>query len=281
MRDTILEIENSKVRSVIMVTVVSLVLAGCVSEEKNEQPTEKTEQFISKTEQPVAKKEQPTNITEQPTDQSIHFRLYPSDFFEPEYQENYSISGTIEGVNTVPINVTGSFSYKPNGFVSFNSAQTQSVYSTMTIKETPTNALTTVSGDKYYSTDIDKMRYFGSLANGVYTTTKDNSVIPKTATIGETGTVGEYVNSINPNVEIIEWKLQDGYNGKANFVLTFSEYKYKYGDTNLVSSSVESYLITPEGNRLSMSYESTDHQNDIITKVSGERAGDLMELKLI
>jgi len=220
---------------------LALGLAGCGGEEANNQ---------------------------KPTDRSIPFRLYPSNFWDSDYQENYSISGTAKRSDTV--SVTGSLKSKSNGLASVNSVQAQSVYSTMTTKETSTGALITASSTGYYSTDANQMRYLGSLSNGVYTTARSNSIIPLTAKIGDFGSIGQYVNSADSNIENLGWELQDGYNGNAKFIITNSEYS-GYGDATLVRSSVESYLITPDGNRLSMNYDDTNHQEGIIIKVSGDR----------
>ena len=227
-------------RSVIM--ALALVLTGCGGEEK----------------------------TEQPTDRSISFRLYPSDFFDTGYKENYAASGTGKnGSNITTVDV--SFSNKANGLTYFNSSQAQSVYGTISLKEASTGAFIATSGTEYYSSDPNHLSFLGSVQNGVYTTAKSNSVIPITAKIGDFGSIGEYVNTANSNIKTMGWELQDGNNGNAKMCITTTTTDTTSIGTTINESGLVCYLITPEGYRLSMSFDFTNYQEGIIAKISGDR----------
>ena len=227
-------------RSVIM--ALALVLTGCGGEEK----------------------------TEQPTDRSISFRLYPSDFFDTGYKENYAASGTVKNGSNITT-VAVSFSNKANGLTSFNSSQAQSVYGTVSISEASTGAFIATSGTEYYSSDPNHLSFLGSVQNGVYTTAKSNSVIPITAKIGDFGSIGEYVNTANSNIKTMGWELQDGNNGNAKMCITTTTTDTTSIGTTINESGLVCYLITPEGYRLSMSFDFTNYQEGIIAKISGDR----------
>ena len=164
-----------------------------------------------------------------------------------------------------------SFSNKANGLTSFNSSQAQSVYGTVSISEASTGAFIATSGTEYYSSDQNHLRFLGSVENGVYTTTKSNSVIPITAKIGDFGSIGEYVNTANSNIKTMGWELQDGNNGNAKMCITTTTTDTTSIGTTINESGLVCYLITPEGYRLSMSFDFTNYQEGIIAKISGDR----------
>ena len=208
---------------------------------------------------------------EPPTDRNISFRIFPSDFFDLGYTENYALSGTLKPFGSENTEViTGRLNAKAVGLVTFNSFQAQSFYMTTNLRSTQVGLLLTGSSTGYYSTDINSIRKLGSQGNGVQTTANSNSVIPLNAKIGSFGPVGEYVNTANYEVLTARWELLDGFSGKAKLCYTYTTVTSEF-DSDIVSVSEECQLITTQGKRLSMTIEGTNYEKRYGLKLSGSR----------
>ena len=91
----------------------------------------------------------------------------------------------------------------------------------------------------------------------VTATATSTSVIPTTATIGNSGTIGSYVRN-DTSTFTKNWALVDGFNGKAKLIVTTTS-----NDTsgNLYAITKITNLISQDGTKLSEEVVITYYQN--------------------
>lgn len=103
----------------------------------------------------------------------------------------------------------------------------------------------------YYSTSATDRRLLGREDNDSFTVSAVTTAIPQTAKIGDAGNVGTYTNNAG-EVDTITWRLEDGFNGRAKFLLLETT-KDQFG--NLISNQTTTSLIETDGSSASITLE--------------------------
>jgi len=194
-----------------------------------------------------------------PTGTTIDFSLFPPTFFT-SYDVSADLSGTFSnGVN--PVAVTGSVTEKIQAQSTFLGQAAIPFLTTTTF--TSSIAFGTAVITNYYNMDAANRRFLGSEDDVTSTALTTPTVIPKTARIGDSGSVGVYVD-VDGLESTITWRLEDGFDGKAKLIIKTN--KASGAPDNTVTTI---YLIQPDGTRLSVEIVTFNETVQITNTLSG------------
>jgi hypothetical protein len=202
-----------------------------------------------------------------PTDPTTVFSLFPSGYFSAGYNETYTFTGTDTGGGVF----TGSYSIQTQ-------TQTQSAINgvpaipfavSLKLNNTASGAFISSIGTGYYSTDTTNPENLGftSTTFGKTTVSATTTVLPTTATIGSFGSIGTYIDNTG-DTDVDTWRLDDGGNGNAKLVISTTTTD-QFGTISFTSE--ESYLIAPNGNRISIAFRLFDPNAGITINLSGNK----------
>lgn len=199
-----------------------------------------------------------------PTDPDTVFTLFPSDYFDPGYLEDYELSGFND--NAIP--QSGLFSIETQPPVIFDGEPAVPVFASMQVADVQAG-LSLTTRTAYFSIDEIDRRYLGTsnlLFGSLTFFALSTSTIPATAKIGDSGEIGTYVDSL-ANENTRTWQLEDGGDGRA--WLIFASTTRDFLGFRL-SALEERYLIEPNGERVSIRLRFFDDLFETLT-LSGDK----------
>ena len=206
-----------------------------------------------------------TTVTDTPTDTSLVFSIFAPEYLGGNYSISYSLAGS--DTNGDSYSATQSVQSGNPSMVFVGKKAVKVIDVSTSITNTSTNALIEITDNKYFIHEehTNIIKYYGYYHdyNASYTylviPKSDTSinVIPLTATIGDFGIVGEYINS-GGSYFTQSWKLTDGFNGKAKLIVTTVP-----SDTssNLYPTTIEKLLISQDGTVSGFELIVTYHQS--------------------
>ena len=194
-----------------------------------------------------------------PTDTSLVYSTFPAAYFDGSYSASYSLTGSYSNGEKV----TATVGEQSGSTATFNSNNVKTIDKNIFLKNVSTGAVVNNLGELYYSTDINNLTYEGtfSFLDGVSAFSTSSKVIPLSGTIGDFGNVGTYTRTDGQNFTQ-SWSIQDGFNGKAKFVMTVVQ---KDASNVLFATSIESWTISQNGTREAIKVEVTLHQSGNLT----------------
>jgi len=202
------------------------------------------------------------NSSGTPTDTTIDFSLFPPDFFT-SYDVSADLSGTFSGGVNPDVAVTGTVTEKIQAQSTFSGQAAIPFLTTTTF--TSSIVFGTALITNYYSIDADDRRFLGS-DDDVISTAVTTTVVPKTARIGDSGDVGVYVDT-DSFESTITWRLEDGFDGNAKLIILNKTNKASGTPDNTTTTT---YLIQPDGTRLSVELVTFNETVKITNTLSGD-----------
>ena len=198
-------------------------------------------------------------------DNTTEFRLFPAGYFSTGYREEYNMSGSSTNGETH----TGTFLVLTQSNETFNGTQAVSVLSQADWIDVSTNAAFSSVIEEKYTTNANDRRRLGSenVLTTVINTATGNDVIPQTAEIGDSGTIGVYSDAFG-NTEAITWELESAGSNRA--ALTFNT-NVNDVNNNLIFSNEITYEITANGNRQSLTQSFFNPLLNITTDWTGTK----------
>lgn len=200
-----------------------------------------------------------------PTDPNTVFQLFPSGFLSNGYSEFYTLSGS----DTAGGTHTGNYSLQTQSQSVFNGEAAIPFAVLLQITNTQTGAFGSSSGYGYYSTSLNDLRNLGyeSTTTGEMTVSATTTAIPLTGKINDFGDTGIYIDSTGER-DVDTWQLSDGGNGRAKLTF-YGTSTDQFGVT--LSTSEETYLIDPDGTRISIEFRIYYPGSGITLTLSGNK----------
>jgi len=195
------------------------------------------------------------------------YKLYPDGYFTAGTQESYNLTGS----NTNGGLYTGTLVLETQSATTFNSAQAIPVDDELSLTNTVNSTTFTLTAVEYFSTDsnLELLGYHSDQFVGDATPgTSSLSVIPQTASIGDSGSVGTYTFS-NGDILTITWKLTQASGSNANLVMSTTA-TTSTGTTLLTEEN--SFVIDQDGNRQSVLIVLNAVSKGISLTVSGDKS---------
>jgi len=177
------------------------------------------------------------------------FQLFPNGFFNAGYKETYS---SLVGSDNVGGRLRGNWSIQTQNTVIIESEPVVPVSLLLEVTDTTTNEFFTSVQSDYYVYDDNNVYYLGieDKTLGISYIASSIEAIPRTAKIGDFGTIGTYENNYDREIVAASWRLTSANNGLANLVLSIT-YRDQYG--NISCSEEQSFVIDEYGDRKSLS----------------------------
>ena len=197
-----------------------------------------------------------------PTDTSIDFSLFPPTFFT-SYDVSADLSGTFSSSLSSDVAVTGSITEKIQVQSTFSGQAAIPFLTTTTF--TSSIVFGTAVITNYYNMDAANRRFLGSEDDVISTALTTPTVIPKTARIGDSGSVGVYVDADGLE-STITWRLEDGFNGNAKLIILNKTNKASGSPDNTATTT---YLIQPDGTRISVEIVTFNETTKATNTLSG------------
>ena len=194
-----------------------------------------------------------------PTDTSLSFKIFPDNYFV-----NYDVSASLTGADNKGITYTGSISEKTLAETTFLSENAIPIETKINFTSS-NGGFAAVIQNQYFGTNVSDRRYLG--VNGVVETVSANTnTIPATGKIGDSGTVGTYTDNAG-SISTLTWSIEDGFNGNAKLVFITTT-NNSLG--NLDNTFTTTYLIKPDGTRLSVELKTYNVNVDLEVTLSGD-----------
>jgi len=193
-----------------------------------------------------------------PTDTNLSFKLFPDNYFL-----NYNVSANLAGSDNKGNTYTGSSaenSLPETTFLSEYAIPIETI-----INFTASNVgFAAVTQNQYFGTNASDRRFLG--VDGDITTVSANTfTIPTTAKIGDSGTAGTYTDN-SGSISTLTWDIKDGFDGNAKLTLLTTT-NDQLG--NLDNTFSTTYLIKPDGTRLSVELKTFNVNVDLEVVLSG------------
>lgn len=179
-----------------------------------------------------------------PTDPSTVFSLFPSNYFNVGYSKTYNLSGT----DTLGGTYTGTFAVQTQAQTTFLGTPAIPILAQLQLTNTANHASISNIGTLYWTTSASDRHQLGYSDSSSTTVSASTTAIPQTALINNFGNIGTYTANTG-DVSVDSWRLDDGYNGRANLV-ELSTTRDQY--SNLLTSSTTTTLIDTSGNPISI-----------------------------
>lgn len=194
---------------------------------------------------------------------NLPFELFPSGYFTAGYLESYVIAGS----SSAGAVYEGTVSYQTQATSTFDSKSAVPVLAQLSVTNTQTAATLTVNSTAYMSTTPTARTLLGEYysLSDVTTIASSTSAIPTTATIGAVGVVGNYNSSDGGSTEV-SWRLENGKNGLAKFVLAWTSQDVS---GNLESTQEQSFTIDQDGIRRAIAINAYDVASNVTIQLSG------------
>ncbi len=174
------------------------------------------------------------------------FRLFSNGYFTAGTQEYYNLTGN----STDGSSYTGTLLIEPQSATTFNGAAAIPVEDQLSLTNTDINTSITLTGVEYFSTDASNLELLGYNSNDEGTTSSGASlsVIPQSASIGDSGSVGTYTFS-NGDILTISWELTQASGSYANLVMSST---VTTSTGSMLLTEENTFVIDQDGNRQSV-----------------------------
>ncbi len=194
-----------------------------------------------------------------PTDTNLSFELFPANYFV-----NYNAAANLNGLDNKGNVYTGSIAEKtlPETIFLGENAVPIEIQIDFTISN---GGFASVTQNQYFGANVSDRRYLG--VDGDITTVSANpNAIPATGKIGDFGTAGTYTDNTG-SISTLTWRVEDGFNGNAKlvFITTTND-----ALGNLDNTFSTTYLIKPDGTRLSVELKTYNVNVDLEVSLSGD-----------
>lgn len=196
--------------------------------------------------------ETPTS-TDTPTDTSLVFSAFPPGYFDGNYSASYSLTGSATDGN----NYTATWIIQSGADTTFNTKPVKTIEKKLTTTNTATNAVVETVHSTYFTKDINNLTVEGTDSLGVSYIPTSTTVIPLTASIGDSGSIGSYAGT-DGSSSSITWSIEDGFNGKAKLVITEV---FNDASSELYATQIQKWLISQDGSISGVEAIVTIHQN--------------------
>lgn len=194
-----------------------------------------------------------------PTDTSIAFNIFPPGFFT-----NYDVATTLSGKNdSLGITYTGDTSDKTQAQAIFLAEEAIPVVGRISFTGS-NGSFGSATVTSYFNTDENDRRLLGVEAD-TSTASATTRAIPLMANIGNSGVFGTYIDNVGYETSAV-WLLEDGFDGRARLVL-INVTRDTAGDID--NTMKTTYLIEPNGARLSVEYEMANPNAGILITLRG------------
>lgn len=199
-----------------------------------------------------------------PTNTSLVFSLFTPEYWNEGYSESYSLVGSdTNGDNYTGTQTVTGVVVQNLGFIAYPKALKEITVDTK-LTNINTSAPTIMLDKKYFTygeiTDLrllaSENSFGGITTTAINTDNPEDVIIQLEASIGESGTVGNYLRFEDGTTFTISWKLTDGFNGKAKLIVTTVP-----SNTAIFPTTVEKLLISEDGTVSGYELIITDHQN--------------------
>ena len=193
------------------------------------------------------------------------YKLYSDGYFTAGSQESYNLTGS----NTSGDAYTGTLLIEPQSATTFNSAAAIPVEDTLSLTNTVSNNSGTLIGIEYFSTDasnLELLGYHSDQYGGDATPATSLSVIPQSASIGDSGSAGTYTFS-NGDILTITWELTQASGSYANLIMS-TTVTTSTGSALLTEENT--FVIDQDGNRQSVTINAV--LNGITVTLSGNKS---------
>jgi len=194
------------------------------------------------------------------TGSNVDFRLFPSNYFT-----DYDVSANLVGSDSRGYILTGSITERTlpiSTFLGEDSVEIE-IKTEFTASNNAGVALATVNS--HYNTDTNNRRFLG-VSSDVETVSATTSVIPQTAKIGDSGSIGVYISNASFETTL-SWRLEDGLNGNAKLIFSDTTNNQSGDPDNTFTTT---YLIRPDGTRLSVQLETYSVGANLRVVLSGD-----------
>lgn len=194
-----------------------------------------------------------------PTKTNINFKLFPGNYFT-----DYDVSASLTGTDNSRAKFTGSISEKAlpkKTYMGKMAVPIQSV--TEFVASNMSFGVATLNS--YYSTKVNDRRFLG-VSEDITTVTATTKPIPVTAKIGDSGTIGTYIDKRSFKTSL-SWKLENGFNGKAKLIILNVTNKPSGVLDNTFKTT---YLIQTNGKRESVELETYNDTVNIRVTLKGK-----------
>ena len=200
-----------------------------------------------------------TGSGKNPTDTNLSFKLFPDNYFV-----NYDVAANLAGSDNKGNTYTGSIAENTlpeTVFLSGNAIPIETV-----INFTASNGgFAAVTQSQYFGTNASDRRFLG-IGGDITTVSASTFTIPTTAKIGESGTAGTYTDNSGA-ISTLTWDIKDGFDGKAKLILLTTT---NTQSGNLDNTFSTTYLIEPDGTRLSVELQTFNENVDLEVVLSGD-----------
>lgn len=187
-------------------------------------------------------------------DTPLVFSAFPPGYFDGNYSASYSLTGSATDGN----NYTATWNIQSGTDTTFNSKPVKTIEKTLTTTNTATNAVVVGAvHSTYFTTDINNLTVEGTNSLGVSYMPTSTTVIPLTASIGDSGSVGSYAGT-DGSSSSTTWSIEDGFNGKAKLVITEV---INDASSVLYATQIQKWLISQDGSISGVEAIVTYHQN--------------------
>ena len=186
-----------------------------------------------------------TNSTTTPTNQKT-YQLFPNGYFSTGFREEYSITGTDE---SGAVFARGTRLELAQQTKTFDNQQVIPILVQHDWTDINLGAEVTTSVLSNYSTG-NELRLIGeeNLLDGITSIGSNLSIIPSNAKVGDSGSIGSYVDNIGNTTEIT-WRLEAG---TGDFAKVFIKSVIKDSAGTILFVGDGGYVIDESGNRQSI-----------------------------
>jgi len=147
---------------------------------------------------------------DKPTSKNIKFKLFPSNYFT-----TYNVSADLTGSDNQGNSYTGTLQEKTFSKTKYLGKSAIPVKTVMGF--VMSSGYGTASLENYYSAKGKNIHFLG-VSGDIETVSAKTFAIPDTAKIGRSGKIGTYTDKRNFKTNL-SWQLEDGFNGKAKFII--------------------------------------------------------------
>lgn len=186
------------------------------------------------------------------TDPNVVFRLFPANYFQPGYSRTYNLTGSFSNGDQVTARWVNNYLRADN----YGGNNYWVMVNDISITNTTTGIANQAVLEHWYNSNPATFYYDGyiNLTTGTVSglaSPTSYTLLPTTATIGDSGQVGNYVVS-DGSTETWSWRLENGQNGQA--ILATRIRVYDPGGA-LFADETDRFTINPDGVRTAVSVD--------------------------
>jgi hypothetical protein len=195
-----------------------------------------------------------------PTDPNTVFQLFPPG--GPTVGESSTVN--LSGTDNFGDSWTASGSSQVQADTTFLGESVRPTLTILNLTYVPTGAFVNVTSTSYTRYDAGAVYRIGISDTSTTTVSFIANPVPYTAKIGDLGIVGTYTNNVG-DVTTQTWEIADAGSGRAKAILRSSTVDQF---STLISSSVDTTVILPDGTTVSTIVEVTLFNPDVVITLS-------------